>query len=316
MDLKDQSFSVTQTNLAKKESLVKKARNKLEKLEKQVYKAKEELKAAEREWEVAEFQNEIFKRKRNIEEIFWRFPHIGKQILEKIDNRRVANCRQVNKWWCNFVEGKALLIRKIQRHICSSSEKFRRSLNKLSLEILTQFEDSVRMDRRFAVLRQFLPRKNDLKYTEPYEQVFNRLITYPDQAPCIPIICNLMLDNMENKNPTCKFYGTALHRVTSNNKLSFFKLIYEKVENKSPKDTPESENTPLHIAAENGCHKITRFILKNSNADNINRLNKYGKTPLNLAEENDHKDICKLLTTAISKQNKIPRNPREKRKIT
>ena len=61
MDLKDQSFSVTQTNLAKKESLVKKARNKLKKLEKQVYKAKEELKAAESEWEVAEFQNEIFK---------------------------------------------------------------------------------------------------------------------------------------------------------------------------------------------------------------------------------------------------------------
>ena len=122
-------------------------------------------------------------------------------------------------------------------------------------------------------------------------------------------------NNMENKNPTCKFYGTALHRVTSNNKFSFFKLIYEKVENKSPKDTPESENTPLHIAAENGCSKITRFILKNSNADNINRPNKYGKTPLNLAEENDHKDICKLLTTAISKQNKIPRNPRKKRKI-
>ena len=187
MNLRDRSFSVAQTNLTKKERLVKKAQNKLEKLEKQVYKAKEELKAAEREWEVAEFQNEIFKRKRNIEEIFWRFPHIGKQILEKIDNRRVANCRQVNKWWCNFVEGKALLIRKIQRHICISSEKSRKLLNNLSLEILTQFEDHVRVDRRFNVLRQSLLRKNDLEYTEPYtmrefsEQVFNILITYESQ---------------------------------------------------------------------------------------------------------------------------------------
>jgi hypothetical protein len=322
MDLRDRSISVTQTNLAKKESLVKKARNKLKKIEKQALKAKEEIEATESEWEVAEFQNEIFKRKRNIEEIFWRFPHIGKQILEKIDNPSVANCRQVNKWWCNFVEGKALLIRKIQRHICISSVKLRKSLNNLSLEILTQFEDHVRVDRRFNVLRQSLLRKNDLEYTEPYtmrefsEQVFNILITYPDHYPCIPVICNLMLDKMKNKNPTCRIYGTALHRVTSNNKFGLFRLIYENIENKSPKDTPESENTPLHIAAENGCHKITRFILKNSNADNINRLNKYGKTPLNLAEENDHKDICKLLTTAISKQNKIPRNPREKRKIT
>ena len=131
MNLRDRSFSVAQTNLAKKERLVKKARNKLEKLEKQVEKAEEELEAAEREWEVAQFQVEIFKRKRNIEELFWRFPHIGEQILEKIDNPSVANCRQVNKWWCNFVEGKDLLIRKIQRHVCISKEKCISSWKKL-----------------------------------------------------------------------------------------------------------------------------------------------------------------------------------------
>ena len=319
MDLWDQSFSVAQTNLAKKESLVKKARNKLKKLEEQALKAKEELEAAESEWEVAQFQFETFKRKRNIEEIFWRFPHIGKQILEKIDNPSVANCRQVNKWWCNFVEGKDLLIRKIQRHICISSEKFRKMLNNLSLEILTQFEDRTRMHRRVTDQCQFLLRKNDLIYTEPYtvtecrNQIFIAMITYRIQDPCIPIICNLMLDNMETKNPSCNIYGTALHRVTSTDNLSMFRLIYEKTENKSPKSTSGSENTPLHTAAENGCSKITRFILENSDADNIdiNRPNKNGKTPLNLAEAYDHKDICKLLTTAISKQNNVPRNPRK-----
>ena len=94
-----------------------------------------------------------------------------------------------------------------------------------------------------------------------------------------------------------------------------FRLIYEKTENKSPKSTSGSENTPLHTAAENGCSKITKFILENSIADEINLLNRYDKTPLNLAEENNHMDICKLLTSAISKQNNIPRNPRKKRKI-
>ena len=145
------SFSVAQTNLAKKEKLVKKARNKLEKLEIQVNKAKEELETAEREWEAAQFQVEIFKRKHNIEELFWRFPHIGEQIIEKIDNPSVANCRQVNKWWCNFVDnGNSLLIRKIQRHVCISKEKFRKSLNKLSLEVLTKFEYHVGIHRRLA----------------------------------------------------------------------------------------------------------------------------------------------------------------------
>ena len=152
--------------------------------------------------------------------------------------------------------------------------------------------------------------------TECRNQIFIGLITYPIQDPRIPIICNLMLDNMETKNPTCRIFGTALHRVTSDDNLRMFKLIYEKIENKSPKDTFGSENTPLHIAAKNGCSRITTFILENSDADNINIPNRFGETPLNLAEENNHKDICKLLTSAISKQNEIPRNPRKKMKRT
>ena len=322
MNLWDRSFSVAKTNLTKKERLVTKARNKLEKLQKEVDKAEEELENAESEYENAQFQVEIFKRKHNVEEIFWRFPHIGEQILEKIDNQSVSNCRQVNKWWYKIVDqGKALLIRKIQRHICISSEKFRKMLNNLSLEILTQFEDRTRMHRRVTDQCQFLLRKNDLIYTEPYtvtecrNQIFIAMITYCIQDPCIPIICNLMLDNMETKNPSCNIYGTALHRVTATDNLSMFRLIYEKTENKSPKSTSGSENTPLHTAAENGCSKITRFILENSKADDINLPNTFDQTPLHLAEEYDHKEVCKLLTSAISKQNNIPRNSRKKRKI-
>ena len=82
------------------------------------------------------------------------------------------------------------------------------------------------------------------------------------------------------------------------------------------KTTSLSENTPLHIAAKNGCFRVTTFILENSDAVNINIPNRFGETPLNLAEENNHKDICKLLTSAISKQDDIPRNPRKKRKRT
>ena len=174
------------------------------------------------------------------------------------------------------------------------------------------------MHRRFSERRH-----NILKPGEPYtveecrKQVFFKLITL-DKDPSIPVVCNLMLDNMENKNPNCGIYGTVLHRVTSDDNLPMFKLIYEKIENKNPKnpDKSGSENTPLHIAAQNGCSKIIRFILENSNADHINLPNKYGKTPLNLAEKNNHMDICKLLTSAISLQNNRPRNPRKKRKRT
>ena len=327
MNLQDRSFLVAKTHLAKKEKLVQKARNKLEKLQKKIDEACKELKAAESECEIAKFQVEVFKRKHNIEELFWRFPHIGEQILEKIDNPSVANCRQVNKWWCNFVDnGNSLLIRKIQSHVCISKEKFRKSLNKLSLEILTKFEYHARMHRRMADSRNsesFLKR-NNLKYREPYtveecrKQVFIAIIKYPHQDPCIPMVCNLMLENMETKNPVCRIFGSALHIVASDDNLPVFKSIFEKIEKKNPKDTSSggSENTPLHIAAKNGCSRITTFILENSDAEIINIPNTFGETPLNLAEENNHMDICKLLTSAISKQNYIPRNPRKKKKRT
>jgi ankyrin repeat protein len=112
-----------------------------------------------------------------------------------------------------------------------------------------------------------------------------------------------MLDSMETKNRICRIFGSALHIVASDDNLPVFKLIFEKIKNKSPKDTSSgSENTPLNIAAKNGC------------SGNIPK--RYGETPLNLAEENDHKDIGKLLTSAISKQNDIPRNPRKKKRRT
>ena len=323
MDLRDRSFSVAKTNLAKKESLVKKARNKLKKLEKEFEKAEEELEAAESDWEVAQFQVEIFKRKRNIEELFWRFPHIGEQILEKIDNSSVANCRKVNKWWCNFVDqGKALVIRRIQRHICISKEKLRKSLNKLSLEVLTKFEDRARMFRKFADYGN-ASLKNNLKNRESYtveecrKKIFMSLISdlgKSNSEPFTILVCNLMLDNMDSKNPTCELYGTSLHAIVRFDNLVMFKLIFEKMENKNPKD--ESGHTLLHIAAKNGCFRICKFILENSDTGNINEPNRYGKTPLNLAKENNHNKICKFLRSAISEQNNIPRNPRKKRKLT
>ena len=171
------------------------------------------------------------------------------------------------------------------------------------------------MHRRFSERRQ-----KNLKPREPYtveecrKQVFFALISF-DKDPSIPIVCNLMLDNMEDKNPNCELYGTALNRVARDDNLPMFKLIYEKIENKNPKN-PNNESTPLHIAAENGCSKITRFILENSKADDINLPNTFDQTPLHLAEEYDHKEICKLLRSAISIQNNVPRNPRKKRKIT
>ena len=36
-------------------------------------------------------------------ELFERFPHIGKQIFEKLDNKNLTKCREVCKSWQKFI---------------------------------------------------------------------------------------------------------------------------------------------------------------------------------------------------------------------
>ena len=38
-----------------------------------------------------------------MEEIFLRFPHIGEQIFEGIDDRTITKCREVTKSWNTFL---------------------------------------------------------------------------------------------------------------------------------------------------------------------------------------------------------------------
>lgn len=39
-----------------------------------------------------------------MDEIFFRFPHIGKQIFDKTDNKSFGNCREVAKSWNTFLK--------------------------------------------------------------------------------------------------------------------------------------------------------------------------------------------------------------------
>ena len=52
---------------------------------------------AENNVEAIELEIQIVKRKGCIEETFWRFPHIGEQIFEELDNATLSKCLEINK---------------------------------------------------------------------------------------------------------------------------------------------------------------------------------------------------------------------------
>ena len=40
----------------------------------------------------------------SMDDVILRFPHIAKQVFEQMDNKSLANCREVSKTWMNSVD--------------------------------------------------------------------------------------------------------------------------------------------------------------------------------------------------------------------
>ena len=81
----DQELTAAKARLARRERSAKKAYNKAIEHRKIFNAASMKVRKTRRALKVAKFQVETIKRRGYIEEIFWRFPHIGTQILEELD---------------------------------------------------------------------------------------------------------------------------------------------------------------------------------------------------------------------------------------
>ena len=118
---------------------------------------------------------------------------------------------------------------------------------------------------------------------------------------------------------------TPLHNAALTGRLDIFKLIFDSVEKKNPKDY--FGNTPLHKAADGGqgsgtcirCHpeypmrkedynhpEICKLIL--DNVEEKSTENRLGKTPLLLAIESNHTSVIDILTPKHVKKRKTNEN--------
>ena len=96
-----------------------------------------ELEALEAEnyVEEIELEIEVVKRKGCIEETFWRFPHIGQQIFEELENISLAKCLEINKWWQKFIiEQKILQINLLEKHTHIKSSTLKKALSNKDFE--------------------------------------------------------------------------------------------------------------------------------------------------------------------------------------
>ena len=81
----DQELEAATARIARRERLAKKAYNKAIEHRNNFNLASIKVRKTRKALRAAKLQLETIKRRGHIEEIFWRFPHIGTQILEELD---------------------------------------------------------------------------------------------------------------------------------------------------------------------------------------------------------------------------------------
>ena len=310
---KNHALEKAEAELAEKKALVKKTEEERRALMQQIYAIEVKLEAAELGVESAKFKVETIKRENYIEEIFWRFPHIGTQILETLDNSSLVKCREISTWWKKFVDNdKTLWIQQIQEHISVSNPSVQKTLQKENCESLQEMANS---SVKSFNLAYDMKKKEKPSTIEMFKWLLfdSSLVSKSkicDKDNAFLKLVKLIINNVEDKNSWLKkSLVKALTLAAENGNLEVYEMISKDLDDKNPKD--RFSNTPLHCAVRYGSYEICRFIAKNT--QNLEPVDQLGETPLQLAEENGYKEISKLLKTSIQEQREVSRKSKKRR---
>ena len=110
----------------------------------------------------------------------------------------------------------------------------------------------------------------------------------------------MIVNNVKDKNPKINDGGcTPLHVAAYYGHFEVFKLIFEKVKDKNPRDS--LKDTLLHRAASNGQLEICKYILSKVEDKDlaINSKNSFDRTPLDYAEWNPYQQVFDYLKSQI-----------------
>jgi len=285
--------------------------------------------------------------------IFLRFPHIADKILNQyLDQRSLANCRMVNVSWKNFLEKqKFYWIRMIKVYILFP-RVYQRLFRLSSVENIRQYFHEVKdfyrndMSEVGQTPIHFAAMTGQNHFVQNIiERIGAKVLLFRDQRGRTPLhfaaqhgqlpVCELIIANVENKNPmdreghtplyyaakhgqmtVCQFiienisdknplnpkddYGcTLLHWAAEHGYLEVCQLIINYIEDKNPINS--SRRTPLHYAASNGHLSICQLIMKN--LTDPNPKGSHGCSPLHLAAENGHLPVCEYILDMVEEKN-------------
>ena len=175
-----------------------------------------------------------------MEEVFLRFPHVGEQIFEQMDNKDLKKCTEAGKHWNGFISGQKIpWIRMIHKYV-NCSKPWPDFFKKSKLETIEVIA------------------KTMLEYGGLFPKHGSPL-GFAAMSGNIDIVAELL--KTHSGDLTRDEYGkTPLHRAASNGDLELYRMFGENFKDGNPKD--KQDNTPLHEAAGIGQLDLCKFIVE------------------------------------------------------
>ena len=228
----------------------------------------------------------------NMEAAFLRFPHLSENIFNSLDNKSLADCKEVNKSWYFYLSTQKFLQTRIIK-----ANKIQKVED--TIEIIRKI-DFKRCPRKFTEIdaRSIMKKAKDGQFDLVHKKIRLKIKEYYksnsiDYAFNIAArwghfnVVKYIVDNSEDKNPANCRGETPLHEAAFHGHLAIVSYIMGNIEDKSPKNC--FGETPLHAAAKTfyRCPSIIRKldVFKHifEIVDEKNPADLRGITPLHLA---------------------------------
>ena len=277
-----------------------------------------------------------------MEVVLLRFPHIGSQIFDQLDNPFLTKCREVSDSWNSFIDNEKLpWIRMIIQHIKPLASPWKKFLQKSNYESLVEIASSViqyykefncvpentvplhfaAMTGKTEIIERLLQKQSQLNkirgagICEEAWQVTSREISDYYEGGVRPKLLSqhkkkkkfeLEKTNWIPEMEIDSFQCTPLHYAARNGHLTAYQVIMEVSHIKNPEC---GYMTPFHMAAKHGHLGICKLIIdhvEDKNPKNINDC-----TPLHYAASGGFIEICLLIIIEL-----IAKSPRHESGIT
>ena len=237
-----------------------------------------------------------------MEDLCQRIPRVSAKIFGLVENQTLIKCKESSRVIYNLMENERFFwIRIILGNEGSLQDSWKKVVDKTPFSIIKEFA---------VVIQQFL---NMVCYENDGQIWKNRgqriwsplyIAAGVGNSELYQYIATKTSDGNHGKDDK---KWTDLHTAVYYGNFKTFRLIFENVANKNPRNA--WGDTPLHIAVYKGCFEICNLII--ANVDNKNpKYHKdhqlgamHGETTFYKAAEYGHIEICKLFIDNLANKN-------------